>query len=217
MKEGSMNNYSIEGIGSMNGGQFMDLRIEGVGSNKGDIKADKIVVEGVFKSTGYIEANHLDCEGVCDIYGNIRAKRITIEGVINMKDNQKVEAESMYCEGLLNSGGDLYADSLKVEGCLKVRGVYGDTIEINSYGKTVNGFKRLLEKINLVNSTCSSKITTIEATSIQLSGVSAQTVNGHNIVIGPGCEVDTVDCSGTLKIHESSKVAHIIGATEVNA
>lgn len=212
-----MNNYSIEGIGSMNGGQFMDLRIEGVGSNKGDIKADKIVVEGVFKSTGYIETNLLDCEGVCDFYGNIRAKRITIEGVINMKDNQKMEAESLYCEGLLNTGGDLFVDSLKAAGCLKVKGIYGDNIEINSHGKTMNGFKKLLEKINLISNSCGSKITTIEATTIQLSGVSAQTVNGHEIVIGPGCEIDTVDCTGTLKIHESSKVMHIIGAKEVEA
>lgn len=212
-----MSNYSIEGIGSMNGGQFMDLRIEGVGSNKGDIIADRIMVEGVFKSTGYIETNLLDSEGVCDFYGNIRAKRITIEGVINMKDSQKIEAESLYCEGLLNSGGDLYVDSLKAAGCLKVRGIYGDIIDINSHGKTMNSFKKLLEKINLVSHTCGSKITTIEATSIQLSGVSAQTVNGHDIVIGPGCEIDTIDCSGTLKIHESSKVNHILGAKEVEA
>jgi hypothetical protein len=134
-----------------------------------------------------------------------------------MKDNQKMEAESLYCEGLLNSGGDLYVDSIKAAGCLKVRGIYGDNIEINSLGKTVNSFKKLLEKINLVSNVCGSKITTIEATTVHLSGVNAQTVNGHDIVIGPGCEIDTIDCTGTLKIHESSKVNHIIGAKEVEA
>ena len=210
-----MQNYSIEGIGSINGGQFLELRVEGVGSNKGDIKADKIVVEGVFKSTGYVETELLDSEGVCDIYGNIRAKKVNIEGVINMKDDQKMEAETLYCEGCLNSGGDLYVDSLKAAGCLKVRGIYGDDIDINSFGKTIHGFKKLLENINIMSNYSASKITTIEATKIQLSGVNAHTVNGHDIVIGPGCVIDTIDCTGTLRIHETSQVSHIIGAKEV--
>lgn len=211
-----MNSYSIEGIGSMNGGQFIELRVEGVGTNKGDIKADKILVEGVFKSTGYIEADFIDCEGVCDFYGNIRAKKVGIEGVINMKDNQKMEAETLYCEGCLNSGGDLYVDSLKAAGCIKVKGIYGDSIEINSFGKTMSGFRRLLDRINILSNSCCSKVDTIEATNINLSGVCVRVVNGHDIVIGPGCEIDTIDCSGKLKIHESSKVTHILGAKAVD-
>lgn len=210
-----MNNYSIEGIGTMNGGQFMELKVEGVGSNKGDIKADKIVVEGVFKSTGYIEADLIDCEGVCDIFGNIRAKKISIEGVVNMKDNQKMEAETLYCEGCLNSGGDLYVDSLKAAGCIKAKGIYGDSIDLNSFGKSMSGFRKLLEKINICSNSFGSKVTIIEATKINLSGVIAQTVNGHDIVIGPGCVIDTIDCTGTLKIHESSTVTHILGAQAV--
>jgi hypothetical protein len=209
-----MNNYSIEGIGNINGGQFMELRVEGVGTNKGDIKADRIAVEGVFKSTGYLEANLFDCEGVCDIYGNIRVKKINIEGVINMKNNQKMEAEMLYCEGYLTSGGDLYVDSLKATGCIKVKGIYGDNIDINSFGKTINQFKKIFV-INILKKSCLSKVTTIEATTICLSGVNADTINGHDIIIGPGCVINTIDCTGTLKIHESSKVEHILGAKAV--
>lgn len=134
-----------------------------------------------------------------------------------MKDNQKLEAEYLDCEGCLSTAGDLYVDVLKAEGSIKAKGIYGDRIDIDSKGTSFHGIKKVLEKMNLRHSSNASKITTIEATTIYLTGVNAVTVNGHDIVIGPDCVIDTIDCSGTLKVHESSKVNHIIGAKVVDA
>ncbi|MDD5935379.1 MAG: hypothetical protein PUC65_07465 [Clostridiales bacterium] len=209
-----MRDYRIEGIGSIQGGEFDELTVSGVGSNQGDIKADKIIIEGVFKSTGNIEANLIDTEGVGEIEGNIRAKKITVEGAMNIKNQQKVETEELYCEGCFTTKGDLYADVVQATGCIKANGIYGDNIQINSFGLKVNGFKKLMAKLNLTSSTNGSKVSIIEATTINLSGVQAETINGHDIVIGPGCTIDTVDCSGILKVHETSHVGKILGATE---
>lgn len=209
-----MRNYSIDGLGSIQGGEFDELRVNGVGNNHGDIRADRIYIEGVFKSTGNIETNYLDAEGVGDIKGNIRAKKITIEGVINFQDDKKIETENLYCEGCLNSVGDLYADVIQATGCIKAKGIFGDNIQIDSLHFQLSGLKKMFSKLNIANGYNGSKIDTIEATTINLSGVKATTVNGHDIVIGPGCTIDTVDCSGKLKVHESSHVGKIIGATE---
>lgn len=209
-----MSNYSIDGLGSIQGGEFGELRVNGVGNNHGDIKAEKIYIEGVFKSTGNVEAEFIDVEGVGDINGNIRARKISIEGVINFQSNKKIETEQLYCEGFINSVGDLYADSIQATGCIKANGIYGDNIQINSYQFQVSGLKKMLSKLNIVTSFNESKVNTIEATTINLSGVKATTVNGHDIVIGPGCTIDTVDCSGKLKVHETSHVGKILGATE---
>ncbi len=209
-----MRNYSIDGIGSIQGGEFDELRVNGVGNNHGDIKAEKMYIEGVFKSTGNIETNYLDVEGVGEINGNIRASKITIEGVINFEDSKKIETEQLYCEGCINSVGDLYADMIQATGCIKANGIYGDNIKIDSFHFQMSGLKKMLSKLNIVTSYNGSKVNTIEATTINLSGVKATRVNGHDIVIGPGCTIDTVDCSGKLKVHESSHVGEILGATE---
>jgi hypothetical protein len=56
-----------------------------------------------------------------------------------------------------------------------------------------------------------SDVKLIEATTIDLSGVSAETVNGKDIIIGPNCKIDHIDCSGTLSIDRSSSVGNITG------
>ena len=56
-----------------------------------------------------------------------------------------------------------------------------------------------------------SKIELIEATYVELKGVTAQTVNGSRVVIGPKCQIEHLDCNGTLSIDPSATVQHITG------
>lgn len=208
-----MRDYAIQGIGTMSGGEFNRLDVEGVGTNYGDIVAEKITIEGVFKSTGNINAQMIECEGVADFTGNIRTKHLLMEGVLNIKDLGKIEAEQITGEGCINAKSDINADCIKLRGCVNAKAIYGDQIEIDSKEVNFSTFKKILQKINLSDKSKASNIEVVEATTINLTGVCAKEVNGHDIIIGPFCEIGKVDCTGTLKVHETAVVGTITGVS----
>lgn len=208
-----MKDFSIQGLGSISGGEFSRLKVEGMGTNHGDILAEFLSIEGVFKSTGNVNTQVIECEGVADFSGNLRCKKLVMEGVLNLKGDSKLEADDIVGEGCINSKADINADRIKLHGCVNAKGIYGDQIEIESKEEGYSTIKKFLHKINLSEHSKASNIELIEATQITITGVYAKEVNGHDIIIGPYCEVEKVDCTGTLRVHDSAKVGTIVGAT----
>jgi ribosomal protein L24 len=198
-----MNGINLGGIGNISGGQYDSIKVEGISSCSNNIKAEDICVEGVFTCSGEVEAGFLHCKGVSDFKANIRAKRILVEGVLTEKDGTKIEAEEIDCEGVIKTGGEISADNLKAKGVINAKEIYGDHILINTH-YAFNKIRRFFRGER-------SDIKLIEATTIELSGVTADTVNGKDIVIGPDCRINSVDCSGTLSIDSSSSVGKITG------
>ena len=183
-----MQDFHIEGVGSINGGEFGNITVEGVGNCSGNIKADMVRIEGVFNCKGGLEVNMLDCEGVADFHSDIRAKKIVVEGVLNAKREAKIEAEEIICEGVIKTGGEVSADVIRAEGCIEADEIVGDKIFIDSdyHPRFVARlFRRWRSEVRL-----------IEATTIELRGVSATSVNGKDITIGPDCKIENIDCNG---------------------
>ncbi|MDF2538437.1 MAG: hypothetical protein K0S76_1458 [Herbinix sp.] len=197
-----MQNYMMEGIGKISGGEFNSITIKGVGTCSSSIKAENIQIEGVFNCSGEVIAGVLDCEGVANFKSSIRAKKIIIGGVLNEHDGTKIEAEEIICDGVLKTGGEISADYFKADGCVVAEEIVGDQIIIDfHYNKHImNFFKKKVSDVRL-----------IEATKIALSGVTAETVNGSDITIGPNCKIENIDCSGFLSIDRSSTVKNITG------
>lgn len=198
-----MSTLNMGGIGKINGGQYDSVHLEGVSSCSESIKADNIHIEGVFTCSGEVQAVTMLCEGVCDFKANIRAKKLTVSGVFNEKEGTKVEAEEIICDGVIKSNGEIYADVLKADGCVSAKEIYGDQIRINTH-YSVNKIKRFFN-------TMKSEIKLIEATTVDLTGVMVDTVNGRDITIGPNCKIGSIDCSGTLAIDGSSTVGNLTG------
>lgn len=198
-----MQNYKVEGIGKINGGEFETFTVEGVCSCTNNIKAEEVHIEGVFNCSGDVETNILYCEGVANFKSNIRAKRISVEGVLSEKGSSKIEAEEINCEGVIKTGGEISADVVRVDGCIEAKEIVGDQIRIN-YHKHLNRFRNFFSP-----SRC--EVDLIEATTIELCGVSAHTVNGKDITIGPDCRIENLDCSGVLFIDKHSNVKNLSG------
>jgi cytoskeletal protein CcmA (bactofilin family) len=198
-----MHDFNMEGIGKIGGGEFNTITISGVGTCSNDIKAENIRVEGVFNCSGAVDAGALYCKGVADFKSNIRAKKINVEGVLNEKNGTKIEAEEIICDGVIKTGGEISADVLRADGCIEASEIVGDQIKINTHYLTSHFFKLFTRK--------HSDIGLIEATTINLSGVNADNVNGKDITIGPECNIDNIDCSGTLYIDKTSYVKNITG------
>lgn len=198
-----MQNFKMEGIASINGGEFDTVTIEGVGTCSNSIKANNIRIEGVFNCSGDVEVRYLDCEGVANFKSNIRAKKMTVEGVLSDNMGSKIEAEEIVCEGVIKTGGEISSDLLRSDGCIEAREIVGDQIYIYSRyhaNRFMSIFTGKKSNVNL-----------IEATTIELRGVTADTVNGRDITIGPNCMIEKVDCNGTLSIDRSSVVRTITG------
>lgn len=198
-----MNNFKLGGIGRINGGQYDSINLEGVSSCSDNIKAEQMHVKGVFNCAGEVEAGLLNCEGVSNYSRNIRAKNMIVSGVINVKEGTKIEAEEIDCEGVINTKGEIYADIMKAKGAVSAIGIYGDQVIINTH-YSFSRVRRIFRGER-------SDVKLIEATVIELSGVTADTVNGKNIIIGPDCRIKNIDCSGTISIDRDSSVEHITG------
>lgn len=205
-----MKDFIMEGISKISGGEFDKVKIEGVGTCSNNIKAESIDVEGVFNCSGEIETGSLYIEGVANFKSHIRAKRINVEGVFNQDGLYKIEANEIVCEGVIKTKGEISADIINAEGCIEADEIVGDQIKICSHNpkhKIVNLFNRIRSKVRI-----------IEATTIELYGVKANTVNGKDIIIGANCIIDNIDCSGTLYIDTTSSVRNVTGeyTTRVN-
>ena len=207
----------IEGFGSISGGDYDRVEIEGIGKIRGDIKAGSIFIEGVSKCLGTIVTEEFTCSGIAQLSKSIRAKHVRIEGIVK-QTKAKMEADDIYCEGILLTNGEISADSIEVDGCISAPEVYGDRIKIvhcfreKGYFSIPNfsgvfGGRRIEKDYSTVD--------VMEATNIELYGVKADSVSGNIVVLGPGCDIKHVECDGTLRIHPGAKVGKISGVIPI--
>ena len=199
----------IEGVGTISGGKYDEIRINGVCTVEGDLEAESLYINGVCTCNGNVFAESFACDGVLTIQGNLRGGTIDIDGVVKVH-GAKVEATRIDCDGVLTiPGGEVSADVVDADGSISAAEIVGDQIKIKSYWK--NSFVKLLfklgEKINMKLSV----IDIIEGTTVELQGVRAKTVNGKDVYIGKNCEIEHVDASGELKIHPSAIVTAVTG------
>ncbi len=194
-----MNDITLDGVASLNGGEYKKVKVNGVGTCQGKLKAQIVDVDGVFTCHGSLDTGMLDCDGVATFHAPVKAGKIDVSGTLTVKGS-KIEASEIYCDGLIKVAGELSADIIEADGCIHAKEVVGDNIRIRS---------RISRIVNFFSG--HSNIDLIEATDINLRGVYATSVNGKNIRIGPKCKIDTVDCSGHLSIHPNASVGTITG------
>jgi cytoskeletal protein CcmA (bactofilin family) len=211
-----MNTEKFAGIGSINGGEYDVIKIEGVSKLKGDVRANLIDVLGVFTSKGRVNTKDLLCEGVGEFEKNVKAEKINVQGIVRMKNNAKLTADEIKCEGIILSNAEISADQIAIDGCVQADEVTGDTVTILSLKKSFISkipfdLSKAFGEHWYTNKNQNSNVGLVEATTIHLQGVKAKQVNGENITIGVNCDIEAVDCTGTLKLHPSSRIGVISG------
>ncbi len=215
IKGGEFHSVKVSGVVTINGDVITNkMRLEGVSTVKGVVKAASLHVNGVTNISNEIISNEVKVEAVMNLSGNLKAKKLDIQGVIRSRGD-KVEAESITCKGMLDFGGEISADFVKAEGIIRADEICGDEIWIESvsiepYQWIKKGIRSLIGlddggKENF------SQVDLIEGTTITLKNVRAKEVNGHNITIGDNCTIDRVDCNGTLCVSRSATIKEITG------
>ena len=208
---GKSDKNKFGGVGTIPGGVYQKLDIEGVYTIEGDIKADELNIDGVCTCNGNVEAELFECDGVLTISGNLRAGKADVDGVVTVNGN-KIEADRIDCDGLLSVDGEISADVIDADGKLNAKEIVGDRIRIKSYWK--RGLAALIFKIGEKNSKSMkfSVVDLIEGTTVELRGVRAKSVNGQNVTIEKNCSIDRVSASGELSINPKSIVGEVVNA-----
>ena len=206
---GNASGDRISGVGTISGGEYDKLNIDGVCTIDGDLKADAFSINGVCTCNGNVEAESFKCDGVLTINGNLRVGTADIDGVVTVTGN-KIEADRIDCDGLLSVDGEISADVIDADGKLNAREIVGDRIRIKSYWK--RGPVAVLFKIGERKKTMKfSVVDLIEGTTVELRGVRAKSVNGHDVTIGKNCNIERVEASGELVIAPSAQIGEVAG------
>lgn len=179
---------------------------------------ETVEVDGALTVTGKLECSSVTCDGAIKVSEDMTAATIEVDGALNVKGG--VSADSIEVDGFLSAGGQVSADKVHVEGIISAAEIVGDEVVIWQHGRsfigrgitiTVGG-KKISVGGNIVRrEQKSSRIGLIEATTIALKGVTAQTVNGTDVTIGPGCVIEDLDCNGILRVDLSAQVHNITG------
>lgn len=213
-----MQDIKISGLGDLPGGTFGTVSVAGVGKTTGPISAEKMTVSGAFKGADDISAQkvsvsgtfhcagsltigELSCSGMLDTSKNVAADAVKVSGMLHVHGNQ-LEAGCIDCTGTITADGQISADKLHSTGLVRAKELVGDEIIIR---------RPKFSGIFLFHLWGTSKVGLVEATTLVLEGVTASTVNGSDITIGPGCTIDHLDCNGTLSVDSSSTVREIVG------
>ncbi len=192
----------ISGVSTVGGGSYDELIMDGVITCNGDIHAQSAKIDGVVTVNGMVEAKeNIVLGGVLTVTGRVKGADIRVDGVCTIKDN--VEADHVFCKGVVTAQEQISADLVEGKGLLSAKEIVGERVNVHCDTKKRHAFFKRSHEL------C--KIEMIEATEIDIDGIEAKTVNGHNVIIGPDCIVENVDCSGTLSIAEGADVKNVNG------
>lgn len=215
-----MDDIKISGMGDVPGGEYRTVSVSGMGKCTGALSAQNVTVNGTFKCLGSMDsrstsvngtlkcegplhAEHFSCNGMADLLADSVANTLTVGGMVHVKA-AKLEGAEITVTGILQADGQICADSVKVTGVVKAGEIVGDRISIRSHHVS-------LLKMFLPSTASLSSAGLIEATTVDLEGVKAGAVNGRDVTIGPDCTIDSIDCTGTLRIHPSAAVGTVTG------
>ncbi len=214
-----MNNERVEGIGTIHGGDYNDITVDGMGKLKGSVTADKVIVSGAFKSKGKLTAQELRIDGFARIYKNIKIKRVVVQGTLKLR-HADVNADLVQSEGLLTSTGTVCADEIILQGTCSVKKLLGEKITIHNDLGTIN---RVIKKLKLLTylyfgrrlSSEYSLVDQIECTTLYASGMKARLVRANHVELGEACVIDRLYCDGTMIIDPSCRIRKIYSKSEL--
>lgn len=185
-----MGEYRCEGIGSVNGGTY-----------------DKLYVEGVFTAKGPVKANQVSGEGVMK-FSALTAENLTLEGVT--KVTGLLEVGSCHSEGVLKAGAIIVSGNLYADGVVYTTMLQADSATLlhNSKKESPRPFAKVRSFFSGrdVQEEKNAKIRDIEANTLVIEDYSVQKITGKDITIGRGCIVDTVQADTRLRVHKTAIV-----------
>lgn len=182
----------INGSGKVIGRLQADaVSINGSGKVEGSVRAESVTINGHSVISGEVAADFLKIDGNAKIGGSVKGDTVALRG--NMKIEGSCEAETVTVQGGLTIDELLSADKIDITlynmGTVSyIKEIGGGTIQVrrttftNVVGRLLKAFfKRELS------------VGTIEGDDIFLEDTTAKVVRGNHVLIGSGCNIETVE------------------------
>ncbi|MDQ5983336.1 MAG: hypothetical protein RUMPE_00345 [Eubacteriales bacterium SKADARSKE-1] len=195
-----MQDIKLDGISKINGGEYATVAVNGIAQINGHLKSKSFSIDGKCKINGDTTTSELFCNGITEIEGKLKATDIKVDGILTVNGDH-IETQTLVCDGTIRAKNLINSEILDANGIINAMQVNGNKVIIKSHsGKFIKLFLPPASKINK-----------IKADNIELSGVKSQKIVGQDIIIGPCCEIEDIECSGTLKVNKRATVNNIIG------
>ncbi|MCT6514426.1 polymer-forming cytoskeletal protein [Bacillus subtilis] len=223
----------INGAGSSKGGTFQSVEINGSGTVAGDVECDTFSFNGNGKADGSVKAKAVTISGSGKIHGDVEAESIRmngtgfIQGEVSVKQlkiagsstfGRTVKADGIDISGKAVMEADCETETFQSEGKCKISGLLnadqviiklsaGESYvrEIGCRHLQVTCRKGMLTLLRLMpQPVLTAEL--IEGDVIELTNTKAKTVRGNKVVIGPDCQIETVEYSGDYTCDPSASV-----------
>jgi cytoskeletal protein CcmA (bactofilin family) len=220
------NDIQIAGGGSLDGGTYGAVTVNGVGTIRGDVTCDRLTINGAATATGGITANTIEVNGTARIDGVVQAQSLTVSGETTLARGAGIgtvvargrlgvygdlNARSVDVKGNLNVTGAVTGDSVTIEGIVRAERIAASTVEIGLHGpSTVSEIEARKVTVSKGTGWAGLSVMTIlgerrlTATSIAANDVSielttANSVRAGDVRLGDGCRVGLVAHTGRLE------------------
>ncbi|MHC1750904.1 MAG: hypothetical protein AB9856_21730 [Cellulosilyticaceae bacterium] len=209
---GDLKCYEFSGSGSakVNGNIVCDsFEVSGAGKIFGNVSGRTIHISGACKIEGDLEGQEISVTGAGKILGGIKAEKVTASGAITVAKN--IEAEEIWIDGAIKHEGFMNAEKVVIRvmgaGMTYFNEIGATKVTINDDSFDHGILSKLIGMFTGTKGNVSGNL--IEADTIAIERVCVKELRGGNIKVGPNCEVDRVECSGELEIHETAVVKEI--------
>ncbi|OPY23848.1 MAG: Polymer-forming cytoskeletal [Methanobacterium sp. PtaU1.Bin242] len=214
------NDLIINGHGSVTGGKYNSVSINGSGRIDGDLECISLKINGQCTLNGNVKADSVKVNGNNSIEGNLEAEKVNVKGTTDIKGNLSADKAETY--GSISIDGDCNAEFLKIEGSFRIGGfLNADELELSLYGPSlaneIGGSEITVKKSGKISflgikskimPDGKNKLTAdvIEGDDVYLENTTANVVRGNNVTIGSGCKIELVEYKNDLKMHEGAEV-----------
>lgn len=210
ISQGTYGNVEVNGSGKCEGNMICDaLLVNGICKSEADLQAQTIKINGAFKAYGNVKADLIEVDGSFKGEKDVRVKRMIVDGLFKNEEGF-LNADYIEVNGSLTNEKEINVDLLEVNGVIKAKDIVGMKVEIlkNEEHFSFFGFRQNHKHIK-------SKAETITCETLFARSLKCTKICADEITLKNGCDVEYVECQGTLKIDTSSVVKNIIGDCEI--
>lgn len=196
----------IEGMGSLGKGEYTSICVEGIGTIQDDISFTSLQIDGTCKALGALSGDELDINGSLTAQGHVKVNELHVDGMMKLSE-VNLYANEIHVDGLVKSQGEVNADHIDVDGCIQASLLCGDVINLNyhelhgrSFMTALFGVRKLLPQVER-----------IECTRLLASQLSCKMIAAQEIVLSSYCDIDVIECDGTISLDATCKVKELRG------
>lgn len=222
MRTTNQPDLQLAGIGNAAGGDYHNVKLEGVCKIGGDVNCrtfetsgmttvhgsiraeEKFSLGGKMTCHGGLSGGEVRLEGHMTVEGPLQAEQLELNGYMRVKGHSQVKNCKM--RGALIVDGWLAGEGFEImlEGPFHAEGVKAERLTVKHSGK--GSLRRMIEAWLPDNWQAQARVRVIEADIVDIEETMAETVRGRTIMIGPGCNIDRVEYVSELHVHPQAQV-----------